>query len=130
MKVALSTNFKHSRNTSVIELSLFSKQRHPLHFLFLNLFKIIIYWLCYYSCPNFSPFALLHPVPPLPQGIPASCPWVMCISSLATPCPVLYFTSPWLFCNYLFILLNPLTSSPIPPHPPPFWQPSKCSLYP
>ena len=26
-------------------------------------------------------------------------------------------TSPWLFCNYLFVLLNPLTSSPIPLHP-------------
>ena len=40
-----------------------------------------------------------------------SCPWVMCISSLATLFPILYFTSPWLFCNYLFVLLNPLTSS-------------------
>ena len=45
------------------------------------------------------------------------CPWLMCISSLVTPFPILYFTSPWLFCNYLFVLLNPLTSSPIPPHP-------------
>ena len=39
---------------------------------------------------------------------------------------LLYFTSPWLFCNYLLVLLNPLTSLPIPSHPPPFWQPSKC----
>ena len=46
-----------------------------------------------------------------------SCPWVMHINSLSTPFPVLYFTVPWLFCNYLFVLLNPLTSSPIPPHP-------------
>ena len=30
-----------------------------------------------------------------------SCPWVMCMSSLATPFPILYFTSPWLFYNYL-----------------------------
>ena len=59
-----------------------------------------------------------------------SCPWVMCIGSLATPFPVLYFTSPWLFCNYLFVLLNPITSSFILPKPPPIWQPSKCSLYP
>ena len=59
-----------------------------------------------------------------------SCPWVICISSLATPCPILYFTAPWLFCNYLFVRPNSLTSSPIPPQPPFIWQPSKCSLYP
>ena len=52
------------------------------------------------------------------------------ISSLATPFPILYFTSPWLFCNYLFVLLNPLTSSPIPLQPSPIWQPSKHSPYP
>ena len=38
--------------------------------------------------------------------------------------PILYFTSPWLFCSYLFALLNPLTSSPIRALPP-IWQPSK-----
>ena len=31
-----------------------------------------------------------------------SCPWVMRVSSLAAPCPIPFFTSPWLFCNYLF----------------------------
>ena len=46
-----------------------------------------------------------------------SCLWVMCISSLATPFPILYFTFPWLFCNYQFILLNPLTSNPFPKTP-------------
>ena len=35
----------------------------------------------------------------------------MCVNSLATPFPLLYFTSPWLFYNYLLVLLNPLTSS-------------------
>ena len=34
-----------------------------------------------------------------------SCPWVMWISSLDSPFLTLYFTSPWLFCNYLFVLL-------------------------
>ena len=43
-------------------------------------------------------------------------PRVMSISALATPFPALYFTSPWLFCNHLFVLLNPLTSSPTPHH--------------
>ena len=37
-----------------------------------------------------------------------SCSWVMQISSLATPFPILYFTFLWLFCNYLFVLY-PLT---------------------
>ena len=55
---------------------------------------------------------------------PCSCPWVTQVSSLAAPFPILDFSSPWLFCNYLFVLLNPLNSSPIPPHAPPNWQPS------
>ena len=68
-----------------------------------------------------------HPVPPYslrqsPQH--CSCPWIMYVSSLATPFPLFYFISPWLFCNYLFVLLNLLTSSPILPLPPPIWQPS------
>ena len=49
-----------------------------------------------------------------------SCPWVTSMSCLAAPCPILNFTSPWLFCNYLFVLLSPLTSSPIPHTPLPF----------
>ena len=66
---------------------------------------------------------LILPLGPPPPSIPLSlrqlphyctCPWVMCISSLATPFPILYFTSTWLFCHYLCILLNTLTSSPIP----------------
>ena len=96
-------------------------------------FYYFFYWLCYYSCPNFSPVAPLHPAPPYslrPCPHHWSCPWVMCINSLATPFPVLYLTSPWLFCNYLLVLLNPFTSSPIPPHPSLIWRPSKCSPYP
>ena len=37
------------------------------------------------------------------------------ISSLATPFPIPYFISAWLFSNYLLVLVNPLTSSPILP---------------
>ena len=69
---------------------------------------------------------IFPPLPPssqhssLPQVIPTP---LFCVhgsyvlSSLATSFPILYFTSPWLFYNYLFVLLNPLASSPIPPHP-------------
>ena len=71
----------------------------------LCLFLIIFYWLCYYSCPDFSSFALFHPATPTHSGNPSHhclCPWVMHISSLATPFLTLYFTSPCLFCIYLF----------------------------
>ena len=48
-----------------------------------------------------------------------SCPWVMRKSSLAIPFPILYFTSLWPFCNYLFVLLHPPTSHPFSnTHPP------------
>ena len=71
---------------------------------------------------SFFPLCPHLPLAPLsvPQAIPTpcSCPWVMHISSVATPFLILYFTSPWLFCDYLFVL-NPLTSSPISPHPNP-----------
>ena len=86
-------------------------------------FKIIFYWLCCYSCPDFPP---LPPPPSTPHyfrqsSYHCSCPWVVhehaLLSTLASPFPVLYFTSPWLFCNYLLVLLNPLTFSPIPPRP-------------
>ena len=39
-----------------------------------------------------------------------SCPWVMHMCSLPALFPILYFTSPWLFCNYQFVLLYPFTS--------------------
>ena len=54
-------------------------------------------------------FPILPPTPPsTPQNQRqsphhCSCPWVMHVSSLATPSTVLYFTSPWLFCNYLVV---------------------------
>ena len=69
----------------------------------------------------FPPRLPSTPHHPLPQVIPPpfSCPWVMCVSSLAPLFPTLYFTSPWLFCNYLFVLLNPFTSHPFSrSHPP------------
>ena len=42
-----------------------------------------------------------------------SSPWVMHVSSLSTPFPILYLPSPWPFCNYLFIHLNPCTFSSV-----------------
>ena len=77
---------------------------------------------CFSLCPSLlrNPKNSLRQSPHL-----CSCPWAMYVSSLATPFPVLYFTPPWLFCNYIFVLLNPFTSLPNPLHPPPSWPPSK-----
>ena len=89
-------------------------------------YYLFFYWLCYYSCPNFPPLLPSIQQPPLPQAI--STPLFISMSHRYKffGCSISYivlFTSPWLFCNYLFILLNPLTSSPIPLQPPPIWQP-------
>ena len=83
------------------------------------LFKIIFYWLCYYSCPNFFPFASPLPSYPLPQAI--STPIFMSmghmckLSGYSISYTVLHI--PMVLCNYLFVLLNPLTSSPVLPYP-------------
>ena len=62
------------------------------------------------------------PLPPstwylIPSGNPplSSYSWVMHISSLATPFPILFLTSPCLLSVYQFVLLNPCTFSPILP---------------
>ena len=89
--------------------------------------SFFLYFLKLYFTDYASTVVLIFPPLPAPSSTPhslrqsihlCSCPWVMHVSSLATPFPILYFTSPWLFCNYIFVLLNPFTSSPIPPQPP------------
>ena len=56
-----------------------------------QVFLSIFYWLCYYSCPIFSPLYVLHPVSPPPASpFLSSCPWVIHISSLASSCLTLF----------------------------------------
>ena len=99
-------------------------------FLLRKLFNFLLYFIDYSITvvPIFPPLLPSTQHPPLPQTVPT--PLFKGVSSLATPFPILYFISPWLYCNYQFVLLTPLTSSPIPPHPPRIWQPLKLSLYP
>ena len=80
--------------------------------------------------PPLSPSTQHHPhsLRQFPHN--CSCPQIMRVSSVATPFPILHFTSPWLFCNYLFVLLNPFTSSPILLLPPLIWQPLVTSFFP
>ena len=62
----------------------------------------------------FLPFILLCPVPSFPLAfLPlSSCPWVVHIRSLASPFPILFLTSPCLFCTYqlCFLFLEPFPS--------------------
>ena len=87
--------------------------------------KNIFYWLCYYSCPIFF-FPLfpsaLYPPPSFPHL--SSRPWVLHISSLASPFPILFLTSPCLFStNHLCYLFSvhflPLSPSQSPIDNPP-----------
>ena len=73
--------------------------------------------------PFFPPFVPLCPAPPPSTSIPhalSSCPWVVHISSLASPFPILFLTSPCLFCAYelcfLFSVTFPLQSLLPPLH--------------
>ena len=90
-----------------------------LDFLVFFLFQFILYWLCYYNCPDFFllPPSTQHPYSLRQSPHHCSRSRIMHINSLTTLFPILYFTSFWLFCNYLFVLLNPRTSSPILPLP-------------
>ena len=81
---------------------------------------------------TFPPLPLSTQHPHSLRQSPHHCsrPLVRCISSSATAFPILYFTSPRLFCHYLFVLLLPLTSSPVLSYTPLIWQPSAHSPYP
>ena len=58
-------------------------------------------------------------VPHLPQLFPhlSSCPWVIHISSLASPFPILFLTSPCLFYSYSLCFLFPVHFPPFSPLP-------------
>ena len=53
----------------------------------------------------------------------SSCPWVVHVSSLESPSPILFLTSPCLFCTYPIMLLNPYTFTPFFPFPLPAGNP-------
>ena len=96
-----------------------------------NFFESIFYWLCYYSFPNFSPLAPLFPVLPFPPASPplSSCPWVVHISSLASPFPILFLAPcPCLFSTYHLCYLFSVPFPPLSPSHSPIENPS-CDLH-
>ena len=74
--------------------------------------------------PFFPPLYSPLPCIPLPPAFPplSSCPWVVHICSLTSPFPILFLTSPCLFCTYHLCFLFPVPLSPLSPfslhHPP------------
>ena len=60
--------------------------------------------------PIFPSLSPLHPAYPLPPAfLPfSSCQWVIHISSLASPFPILFLTSPCVFCTYQLCFLFPV----------------------
>ena len=101
------------------------------HFIVLNYFFFhflsIFCWLCYYSCPIFFlPFIPLHPAScPHPAFLPtlSSCPWVVHISFLASPFPILFLTSHVYFVPTIYasnsLYLFPHSPLPHPSESPP-----------
>ena len=92
------------------------------------LFKIIIYWLCYYICPSFTPFVPLHQaLCQLHQAIPIL--WSMSMGYAYTffgySISYAVLCIPMTFCNYQFVLLNSSTSFTHLPYHAPILQPSK-----
>ena len=89
-----------------------------MHFIQGNLFKNIFYDYVITVIPFFLPFIPLCPVSPLPpSSFPylSSCPWGIHVSSLASPFPILFLTSPCLFCTYHLCFLLSVTFPPFFP---------------
>ena len=93
---------------------------------FFFIFKYILLIMLLQLSHFFLPFIPLHPVPSLPPSFPylSSCPQVIHISSLTSPFPILFLTSPCLFCTYHLCFLFsvpflPFSLLPLPADNPP-----------
>ena len=74
----------------------------------------------------FIPLYPAHPLSPVSHSL-SPCPWVIHISSLASPFPILFLTSPCLFCTYHLCFLFPVSFSHSLPSPFPADNPP-CDL--
>ena len=82
-------------------------------------FKYILLIILLQLSHFFLSFISVHPPHPSYQNLPAfsSCPWVVHITSLASPFPILFLTSPCPFCTYQLCFLFPVPFSPLSPLP-------------
>ena len=87
---------------------------------------IMLLQLPHFFSPLYSPLCCTH----LPPAFPllSSCPWVLHISSLPSPLPILFFTFPCVFCTYQLYFLFPVPFPPISPLPLPADNPP-CDLH-
>ena len=76
---------------------------------FSSFFKVYFIDYAITVVPFISPLCSPPPAPPSPQHSSplSSRPWVVHISFLASPFPILFLTSPCLFCTYLLCFLIP-----------------------
>ena len=90
---------------------------------YLLIFKIYLL-IMLLQLSHFPPFTPLHPAHPLPPTFPpySSCPWVIHVSSLASPFPILYLPSPYflttIYATYS-LYLPPFSPSHSPVDNPP-----------
>ena len=92
---------------------------------FLNVFFIMLLQLS-----HFLPFTPLHLAHPLSSTVSpySSCPWVILISSLASPFPTLFLPSPCLFSTYHLCYLFSVPFLPLSPSQSPIDNPP-CDLH-
>ena len=78
----------------------------------LTLFEVYFIDYVIIIVPIFSPLSPFHLVSPFPLAVPplSSFPWVIHISSLASPFPILFLIPPCLFCTYHLCFLNSVPS--------------------
>ena len=93
-------------------------------FFHFDFFKYILLIMVLQSSHFFLSFFLLRSASPALN----SCPWVLHISSLASPFPILFLTSPCLFCTYHLCFLIPVPFPPSSPQPFPANNPP-CDLH-
>ena len=112
-------NFRNSESSTISDWGLRDQEgttprKAPRSFIFLNIF-----WLCYYSFPTFPPLTPSTQQPhSLRQSPLSSCPWVMHISFLATPLPILFLISSYFVPINLYFLI-PASFPPLSPFPRP-----------
>ena len=101
-----------------VTFNLFPPNRMFCKCIYFLIFKYILLSMLLQLSHIFLPCIPLCPVPP-PLSFPhlSSCLWVMHISSLASPFPIVFITSPCLFGIYHLCFLVPVSISSFSPLP-------------